>query len=159
MVYAAKNLPREEEDLAQLAEPEHASSCPPRTLASPGREVARPGAGGKPWATVRTPGLAGRDTIFPSPPAPHTHGSYQTLQATLQITHLAQISPVSAHLTVMLLMFYFPVTPNLRPDCTMFCHLRGKINKEEGRDYCVYKGKLNRTVSVTAFSRPAWQPG
>lgn len=54
---------------------------------------------------------------------------YQLLQATLQITHLAQISPVSAHLTVMLLMFYFTVTPNLRLYCTMFCHFFPLQNK------------------------------
>lgn len=84
---------------------------------------------------------------------------YQLLQAALQITHLAQITPVSAHLTVMLLMLYFTVTPNLSPYCTIFCHLLCKINKDEGRDYCEYRGKLKRTVSVTAFSSPAWRTG
>lgn len=83
---------------------------------------------------------------------------YQLLQAALQITHLAQITPVSAHLTVML-MLYFTVTPNLSPYCTIFCHLRCKINKEEGRDCCAYRGKLKHAVSVTAFSSLAWQTG
>lgn len=84
---------------------------------------------------------------------------YQLSQAALQITHLAQITPVSAHLTVMLLMLYFTVTPNLSPYCSIFCHLRCKINKEEGRNCCAYRRKLKRTVSVTAFSSPAWRTG
>lgn len=122
--------------------PVYASSCRPQTPVSLGTEAApvwRPWrGGGKPRAAVRTKANRHGCNLSSSPSIACTL-YYHVLQATLQITHLAQISPVSAHLTVMLLMFYFTVTPNLRPYCTMFCHLRCKINKEEGADYCVYK--------------------
>ena len=142
--------------------PAYASSCRPQTLVSLGTKAApacRAWRGrGETWAAVRTKANRHGCNLSSSPSIACTL-YYQILQATLQITHLAQISPVSAHLTVMLLMFYFTVTPNLGPYCTMFCHLRCKINKEEGTDYCVYKGKLKCTVSVTAFSSLAWQAG
>lgn len=123
--------------------PAYASSCRPQTLVSLGTKAApvrRPRRGrGKPWAAVRTKANRHGCNLSSSPSIARTV-YYQILQATLQITHLAQISPVSVHLTVMLLMFYFTVTPNSRPYCTTFCHLRCKINKEEGTDYRVYKG-------------------
>lgn len=100
-----------------------------------GSENPRVPAAGVPRYQHPPAGRHGCDLSSSSSPGTAQAFCYQFLQATLQITHLAQISPVSVHLTVMLLMFYFTVTPNLRLYCTMFCHFfRCKINKEEGTD-------------------------
>lgn len=113
--------------------PACAPSCRPLTLVSPGRRAAQDGGG--PGGAEASPGLqfaprlTGAGATSPPPPVL----DYQILQGTHQITHLVQISPVVAHLTVMLLMLYFTVTPNLRPCCTVFCHLRCKINKGKAR--------------------------
>lgn len=80
----------------------------------------------------------------PAPLRPTQHCATAQQAAALQITHLAQINPVSEHLTVMLLMFPFAVTPNLRLYCTIFCHSLLQ-NKHGGRcSLLVYKGKLKR---------------
>lgn len=102
-----------------------------------------------------------RDRRLGSPSFPSTARTlrYQLLQAAFQITHLAQITPVSAHLTVILLTLYFTETPNLSPYCTIFCHLRCKINKEEGRDCCAYRGETKPHSFSDSFQQPSVADG